>query len=51
MAAQGGVIRSAGKDGTEAIWNVSAVNVLQSHNTSTAVERAGGKDAGVEGLL
>ena len=48
---KGGVIGSACKDGAQAIGNVAAIHVLQSHDPGTAVEGTGGEYAGIEGLL
>lgn len=45
------IIGSACKNGTEAIWNICSVDVLQCHDTRPIVEGTGGKDTVRERLL
>lgn len=51
MASLYWVVGSARENGTKAVRNVGTVDVFQSHDAGTTVERAGGEYAVLKGLF
>lgn len=51
VTAKGGIIGSQCKNGAKAIWHIGCVDVLECHDSGTAVERTGWEDAVFKRLL